>query len=137
MKYLKIVTPIVFLLMISCSAQNKANNFNLISYEAQTRGSIVKIKIEDNKISYNTYNGVGVYKLSEEKLKNLNELVSELNLKEIKNLKAPTKNSATDRALIAKITFKLKDVEYTSSTFDSGNPPKELKKPSISSVFSS
>ena len=128
MKYLKIVTPLFVLLMMSCSAQNRVNSFDIINYEAQTRGSMVKINVESNKVYYKTYDNEGTYELSKDEIEKLNNLVSELNLNELKDLKAPSKNSATDRALIAKITFKVKDAEYTSSTFDAGNPPKKLKK---------
>ena len=128
MKIFKIITPVFVLLMISCSAQNKSNNFDAINYEAQTRGSMVKINVEDGKVNFKTYDNEGTYELSQDQLEKLNNLVSELNLNEIKDLKAPSKNSATDRALIAKVSFKVKDKEYTSSTFDAGNPPKELKR---------
>lgn len=128
MKIFKIITPVFVLLMISCSAQNKSNNFDAINYEAQTRGSMVKINVENNKVNFKTYDKEGTYELSQDQLEKLNNLVSELNLNEIKDLKAPSKNSATDRALIAKVSFKVKDKEYTSSTFDAGNPPKELVK---------
>ncbi|MBA6157078.1 hypothetical protein H3Z83_11190 [Tenacibaculum sp. S7007] len=128
MKYLKIIAPVLILLITSCSAQNKSNNFDAINYEAQTRGSMVKINVEDGKVHYKTYDSEETYELSQDQLGKLNDLVSEINLNEIKDLKTPSKNSATDRALIAKVSFKVKDKEYTSSTFDAGNPPKELKK---------
>ncbi len=128
MKYLKIVTPLFVLLMMSCSAQNTASSFDIINYEAQTRGSMVKINVESSKVYYKTYDSEGVYELSKDEIEKLDNLVSELNLNELKDLEAPSKNSATDRALIAKVSFKVKDKEYTSSTFDAGNPPKELKK---------
>ncbi len=128
MKIFNIITPVFVLLMVSCTAQNVTNNFDVINYEAQTRGSMIKINIEGSKVNYKTYDNEETYVLPQDKLDELNTLVSKLNLNEIKDLKAPSKNSATDRALIAKIVFKIKDVEYTSSTFDAGNPPKELKK---------
>lgn len=114
--------------MVSCSAQKSANSFEVINYKAQTRGSMITINVEDARVNYKTYNNEEAYVLSQDKLDELNTLVSKLNLNEIKDLKAPSKNSATDRALTAKIVFKVKDIEYTSSNFDAGNPPKELKK---------
>ena len=128
MKYFKIVTPVFVLLMMSCAAQNINKSFDDIMYEARTRGSHIKISVINKKISYSTQETTGSYELSTEELNGLNESIEALKLEDIVNLNASTDNSATDRALIAKITIKLKDKEYSTSNFDAGNPPKELKK---------
>ncbi|MEE4001707.1 hypothetical protein V1T75_15280 [Tenacibaculum sp. FZY0031] len=128
MKYLKIIAPVMFLLMMNCAAQNKTKGFDKVAYEAQTRGSMVQLTIEGNKLSYKTYEKEGSIEIAKEKLEELNAVVNEINLEEISNLKAPSDKRITDGALHAEFTIKIADKEYKSITFDAGNPPKELKK---------
>jgi len=128
MKYLKIIVPVVFLLMMNCAAQNKTKEFDKIAYEAQTRGSLVQLTIEGNKLSYKTYQKEGTKEVTKEQLEELKRIVNELDLDEISDLKAPSEKRITDGALHAEFTIKIADKEYKSSIFDAGNPPKELKK---------
>ena len=128
MKYLKMMSPLVFLLMINCAAQNTSKGFDKIAYEAQTRGSLVQIIVEGNKLSYKTYQEEETKEISKEQLEELKKIVGELNLKGISDLKAPSEKRITDGALHAEFVIKVGDAEYKSSTFDAGNPPKELKK---------
>ncbi|MDE1207806.1 hypothetical protein [Tenacibaculum larymnensis] len=128
MKYLRIIVPVVFLLMMNCAAQNKTKEFDKIAYEAQTRGSLVQLTIEGNKLSYKTHQKEGTKEVNKEQLEELKRIVSELNLDEISDLKAPSEKRITDGALHAEFTIKIADKEYKSSIFDAGNPPKELKK---------
>jgi len=128
MKYLKIIVPVVFLLMMNCVAQNKTNQFDKIAYKAQTRGSMVQLTVEGNKLSYKTYEKEETKEVTKEELEELKIIVNELNLEGISDLKAPSEKRITDGALHAEFTIKIADKEYRSSTFDAGNPPKELKK---------
>lgn len=128
MKYLKIIIPVVFLLMMNCAAQNNTKEFDKIVYKAQTRGSLVQLTIEGNKLSYKTYQKEGTKEVTKEQLEELKRIVNELNLDEISGLKAPSEKRITDGALHAEFAIKITDKEYKSSTFDAGNPPKELKK---------
>lgn len=128
MKYLKIIVPVVFLLMMNCAAQNKTKEFDKIAYEAQTRGSMVQLTVEGNNLSYKTYQKEGTKEVTKEQLEELKRIVNELNLDEISDLKAPSEKRITDGALHAEFTIKMADKEYKSSIFDAGNPPKELKK---------
>ena len=108
---------------MSCSAQN----FNKITYKAHTRGSAIGIEVQGNKITYHTTQNKRVLTLSKQQLNRLNGIIEANNLKEIQTLKAPTNERYSDGALIANFIIKIKDKKYTSSTFDAGNPPKELK----------
>jgi hypothetical protein len=128
MKYLKIIVPVVFLLMMNCAAQNKTKEFDKIAYEAQTRGNLVQLTIEGNKLSYKTYQKEGTKEITKRQLEELKAIINELNLEEISDLKAPSEKRITDGALHAEFTIKIADKEYKSITFDAGNPPKELKK---------
>ena len=124
MKYFKITILLFALSITSCSAQN----FNKIIYKAHTRGSAVEIEVQGNKITYQTTQNKKALTLSKEQLNRLNDIIGAISLKEIQTLKAPTNERYSDGALIANFIIKVKDKEYTSSTFDAGNPPKELKK---------
>lgn len=128
MKYLKIIVPVVFLLMMNCVAQNKTKEFDKIAYVAQTRGSLVELTIEGNKLSYKTHQKEGTKEITQGQLEELKAIINELNLEGINNLKAPSEKRITDGALHAEFTIKMADKEYKSSIFDAGNPPKELKK---------
>jgi len=128
MKYLKIIVPVVFLLMMNCAAQNKTKEFDKIAYEAQTRGSLVQLTIEGNTLSYKTHQKEGTKEITKGQLEELKAIINELNLEEISDLKAPSEKRITDGALHAEITIKIGDKEYKSITFDAGNPPTELKK---------
>ena len=120
--------PFFILLTMSCASQNIERSFDGIKYEARTRGSMTLINVDAKQVSYKSPKKEGVYELSKKQLISLNELISLIKLTEIADLKAPSNNSATDMALIGKITIVLKGKEYVSSSFDAGNAPKELKK---------
>ena len=128
MKYLKIIAPAVFFLMMNCAAQNTSKNFDMIAYEAQTRGSLIQITVDDNKVTYKTNQEEGTKEISKEQLEELKKVIDELNLEEIGSLTAPSEKRITDGALHAEFTIKIGDKEYKSITFDAGNPPTELKK---------
>ena len=128
MKYLKIIAPVVFLLMTNCAAQNTAKSFDTIAYEAQTRGSLIQITVEGSKLSYKSNQSEGTKEVTKDQLDELKEIIGTLNLEGIAGLKAPSEKRITDGALHAEFTIKIGDKEYTSTTFDAGNPPKELKK---------
>ncbi|RKF04077.1 hypothetical protein C8N26_0736 [Tenacibaculum lutimaris] len=128
MKYLKIMTPVVFLLMVNCTAQNISKNFDTIAYKAQTRGSLIQITVEDDKLNYKTNQEEGTKEISKEELEEFKKVIGGLNLERIGDLTAPSEKRITDGALHAEFTIKIGDKEYKSITFDAGNPPTELKK---------
>ena len=113
---------------MGCASQNIDKRFDNINYEARTRGSMTLINVNTKEVSYKLPKKEGVYELSKEQLTRLNDLVGLIKLTEIADLKAPTDKRASDVALIGRITIKINDKEYISSSFDAGNPPKELKK---------
>ncbi|MDJ0644462.1 MAG: hypothetical protein QNJ57_00625 [Flavobacteriaceae bacterium] len=56
------------------------------------------------------------------------ELVNEIKLDKIHSLEAPSDDRSTDRKMIAVVIITLGNkVVYTSSSFDDGNPPHQLK----------
>lgn len=124
MKYSKIVAIFFILLITSCSAQN----FSEINYKAHTRGSTIEIVVKNNTIKYRTNNNKKEFKLAKEEIKHLNEIIKGISLKEIEELESPTNKRFSDGALIANFRIVAENKKYTSSAFDAGNPPKELKK---------
>ncbi len=105
-----------------------AQKFNKIIYKAHTRGTAIEIRVEENTIKYQKNGKELEFKLSEEEIGRLEELIKKINLNDIEVLKSPTNRRYSDGALIANFIIEVGKKEYSSSTFDAGNPPKELKK---------
>jgi hypothetical protein len=123
----KTIGIIILVFTVSCSAQQEINQVIEIEYQATTRGSSEMIQIISNKLSYKTNNSLKELILDEKKIRAIQSVVSDINLAEIKHLTAPSNNRFHDGALIASITIQKEEHVYTSSNFDHGNPPKELK----------
>lgn len=128
MKYLKKIIPAVFLLMMNCTAQEKAKQYDEITYVAQTRGSLINIKLLNDELSFKSNSKEGDFKLSKEEFSTLSNIIKKLDKESINSLKAPSERRITDGALHADFTIKVADKEYKSITFDAGNAPKELKE---------
>lgn len=112
------------MIITNCSAQK----FNKIIYKAHTRGTAIEIRVEENTIKYQKNGKELVFKLPEVEVSKLEGLVKKINLNEIEALKSPTNRRHSDGALIASFIIEIGKKEYSSSTFDAGNPPIELKK---------
>ncbi len=128
MKYLKIILPSIFLLMMNCTAQESSKEFEVIEYEAQTRGSLITIKVLNSELSYKSNNKEGKHKLSSKEINELSNTIKSISLKAISTLKAPSERRITDGALHAEFNIKAEGKKFRSITFDAGNPPIELKK---------
>jgi hypothetical protein len=116
---------LILLFTIGCSVQKEI--VIEIEYKATTRGSSEVIKFKGNTLSYNTNKALKELVLSDAKLKEIEFVVLKISLDNIVNLKAPTNKRFSDGAMEANISFKKGNKVYTSSNFDHGNPPKELK----------
>jgi len=90
---------------------------------ASTRGSSLKIIANPNQIVYNDT----VLKITSDKWNVLTTLIQEINLGNLNNLKAPSEDRYRDMALAAELKITTSENNFTSSQFDHGNPPKELK----------
>ncbi|WP_272150581.1 hypothetical protein [Tenacibaculum aiptasiae] len=124
MKYLKVITLFFVVVVTNSSAQK----LNKIIYKAHTRGTAIEIRVEENTIKYQKNGKKLDFKLSEEEVGRFEELIKKINLSELEVLKSPTNRRNSDGALIASFIIEVGKKEYSSSTFDAGNPPKELKK---------
>lgn len=118
------------LLFISCVAQKQNTSqvsFEELVFNAQTRGRSENISLTNNKLTYKTLQESGSYNLTQEELQQIQKEIAKINLNKIATLKAPTDKRMFDGALIAHLTLKTKEGNFTSSNFDHDNPPSELK----------
>ncbi|WP_034060751.1 META domain-containing protein [Lacinutrix jangbogonensis] len=109
-------------------AKTAQNNLK-IEYRAHTRGSYKNIILENNTVSVQeSFDVKPVAKAcASEDWSTLMEMVSELNLKSMSALEAPSKAHQYDGAAIANFTV-IKDGEtYTVPSYDAGNPNTEIK----------
>ncbi|WP_299133422.1 hypothetical protein [uncultured Tenacibaculum sp.] len=128
MKYLLKITSIIFFMAMNSFAQEKVNDFTEITYEARTRGSEHVIKVTQNSVYFKNNQETKEVPLSKVNRDKLVQMLSDLSLKSINSLKAPSNKRATDRVLHANLAVKTGGASYKSSTFDEGYPPNELKK---------
>lgn len=135
-----IINIISVLSAIGCVNQNKSNidSKNLIKTVKQqkiekielmerTRGNNRSVVYTPNLIIA-TLNGDSTQTampLSE--WENISRQAEALDLSKISDLQSPTTGRYTDRALAATIIITSNGITYTSATFDSGIPPKELE----------
>lgn len=117
-----VLSILCVLFLIQCSSSQEENPLKSIYYSARTRGSSIAIKIESTQLTYNDT----IIGISEIEWKRLTELISQIDLKNISELEAPSNDRFRDAALAASIKLNFRDMKYESAQFDHGNPPKEL-----------
>lgn len=117
-----------FFLAKGCSDTSDIDNA-IIEYQAISRGFYKIIKIEDKKVTVVNNRDEKPFELnlSKEDWKELVEAFREINLDNMKNLKAPTAKRLYDGAAHANISIKLEDKTYTTDGFDHGYPPVEIE----------
>jgi len=113
---------LVNIICFSCNSQ-ESTTIKQIDYSASTRGSSIKIIASPHQIVYNNE----ILEITSEKWNSLTSLIKEINLNNLKNLKAPSEDRFRDAALAADLKITTSENLFTSSQFDHGNPPKELK----------
>ena len=126
---LKITVPFIFIIFVSCSAQekNKKEVFK-ISYKAETRGSFIIIHFKDSSLVLKSTSTDKSIVLSNAEVINIQNIASKIKLSEIGALIAPSNERYRDAALTGSFIILKNDTSYTSSNFDHGNPPKELQE---------
>jgi len=115
-----------FFFSSSCIAQEEV--FKELVFNAQNRGHSETITVVNYTIFYKTQQSSKTYFINKEKRKELEELISKIDLEKISSLKAPSSKRLFDGAMTATISIKKGEKTYISSSFDDDNPPKELKK---------
>ncbi|HQX02758.1 MAG TPA: hypothetical protein P5335_11040 [Flavobacterium sp.] len=113
----------------SCANENGDIDKAVVEYEATSRGFYKNIKIEDKKLFViNNRNEKPVeVSLSKKEWNELVDAFKEINLEEMKNLKAPTDKRLYDGAAHANITIILDGKTYTTDGFDHGYPPSQIE----------
>ena len=126
---LKITVPFIFIIFVSCSAQekNKKEVFK-ISYKAETRGSFIIIHFKDSSLVLKSTSADKSIVLSNVEVINIQNIASKIKLSEIGALIAQSNERYRDAALTGSFIILKNDTSYTSSNFDHGNPPKELQE---------
>ncbi|WP_111683321.1 hypothetical protein [Winogradskyella tangerina] len=100
-----------------------------VSYRASTRGFFQVIEIVGDSISYtNDYNlkDFKTFAIPSEEKQALQTLLSEIDIKELPNLKPPSKTHQYDAAPAAFLKVNTGDEEFMTPTFDHGKPPKMI-----------
>lgn len=125
---MKFSITVVFLLLITSCAAQKANNAMLdIRYEASTRGTSRVLQVKNDTIVYKNNEKEKTIVLTSEVRKEMEALLAQIAIEKMEHFKAPSKERAHDGALHAVLKIRKGAEEYVSTTFDDGNPPAELK----------
>ncbi|MGH1517794.1 hypothetical protein [Chryseobacterium sp. JK1] len=98
-----------------------------IELTEQTRGFRRSIVLTPASKTINTNEEVVSSKIASSEWAKISKLVETIDLKQISRLQSPTTGRNSDRALASSIIITSEGTEYTSSSFDSGKPPKELE----------
>lgn len=125
----KITLLLIIITSLSCVSQkdNQTSTISEVTFNAHTRGAMENISLIDNTVTYKDYNTTKTYSITKVQKEQLLDLIKNLELKSISELKAPSNKRATDAALHASLQIKTTNETYISSDFDHDNPPSELK----------
>jgi len=101
-----------------------------IEYNAMSRGFYLAIVVKNDSISVTQQRKdvAKTTKLSDSDIKEIANLVKEIDLEGVPDLKAPTEKRFYDGAAIATLKITRNGEEYESQAFDHGEPPAQLKK---------
>ena len=124
--FIKKISFFIFILVTSCSAQEEKQDYLEVTYSAETRGNRLQISYSNHTIIYKNKALEKTIILKAEEIQLIYELISKIDLPEIKNLKSPSNQSFSDAAMSASFEIKSKKETFISSNFDHENPPEEL-----------
>lgn len=136
-----LIFTFLILLNSNCTSQKKAEidenspthntqqlKIEKIELKEQTRGTRRFTTFTPTSKIVSLNDNVTTFSLSTDEWKKITEQVNQIELSKISTLQSPTSARFSDGALSASISITSGDKIYTSSGFDSGFPPKELKK---------
>jgi hypothetical protein len=101
-----------------------------VEYNAFSRGFYLTIVVKDGNISV-TQERKGeakVTKLSEDDVKEIANLIKDIDLESMPDMKGPSEKRFYDGAAIANLKITRNGEMYESQSFDHGEPPAQLKK---------
>lgn len=99
-----------------------------IEYSALSRGSFSKIILDNKTVNIqNSRNEIPTVKVcSDDEWNKIMTMVSNLNLKNLSSLEAPSKAHQYDGAKLGSFTITKDGETYAAPTFDAGNPHKDI-----------
>lgn len=117
---------IIILITLSYTCVSQNNCHLSIEYKAITRGRSLSIIIDSNKCLYND-NQINKNLIpTKEQWTAICFELDKIPLSKLKKLKSSSNRSHTDAAMQASLHVTKGNKSYFSSTFDHGNPPKEI-----------
>lgn len=138
-----LITSINIILVLSsihCQHQNKNGNIDKNLTINTQQAKIEKIELTERTRGFHTiitltpqskttsFNGEeNKSSLSSSEWEGISQQAAAIDLSKISTLQAPTTGRYSDQAMIANLMITSNGTTYTSSDFDSGNPPKELE----------
>lgn len=112
-----------------CSQRNINQDLVSIEYAAFSRGYYKQITINKKEVLVTSQRGAEpkVMPCTEHDWQTLIADLKTVDIENISNLKAPSDRRLFDGAAIAQLNIAYKDTIYESTSFDHGNPPKEIE----------
>lgn len=125
------ITSFLVLIIMSCTTKNSveksSSQINKISLTERTRGTNRIFTIENGKLENSTNGNITSQTLTENEWLKILKMAEKIDTESISKLTAPSTKRYSDAALATTIIIYKNGNEYQSSSFDSGNPPTELK----------
>lgn len=123
---MKLLSSLFFVILFSnCSAQSNVAEMS-VKYEAFTRGSSIEFLVTKDSITYKDNQEFKNLKTSSKLWKELLALTSKFEASKVATFVPSSDDRISDKALHANLKIVVDGKEYTSQTFDHGNPPIEL-----------
>ena len=121
---------VIFLFAANDCSNQQAQTINSITYETFTRGSSTLYTVSPDSIHLKS-TGLNANENSKsitgEDWKMLMDKLTEVNVANINQLKAPSDSRASDAAPHAILSIRKNDTIYKTNSFDHGNAPASIK----------
>lgn len=132
----------IILILSSIHCQNQSKNGNIgktstvnlqqkkiekVQLTQQTRGSHAIVTFTPTSKTASLNEEVSNSKISSSEWERIADKAAALDLSKISTYEAPTTGRYSDRAMTATLIITSNGTTYTSASFDSGHPPKELE----------
>lgn len=132
MRYIITMTSIILFIISSCKTNTASHEKTIfktekISLSERTRGTIRDFTLSNGKMVSSINGNITTQEISQNDWSKIVEYTEEINVEGISKLEALSTKRFSDAALASHITITKNGIDYQSSTFDSGNPPLELK----------
>ncbi|WBV61892.1 hypothetical protein PFY12_07190 [Chryseobacterium camelliae] len=106
--------------------QTKKQKLEKIELREQTRGTNKSFTLSSEALTVSLNENITNSKITLSEWENVEKEVNHIDLSKISSFAAPTTGHYSDQALASTILITSNGSTYQSSSFDSGNPPKEL-----------